>query len=631
MMKTLSESALRAACGKRVWERAEELLHWPALHLVSACGEGRAWELFGRCHGSQGELYALRVQVSGEALGETSCSCAFDGRGLCKHRVALALLWARHEDKFRVLPPLATMVAACSPETLADLVAAMVRRSPEFLSLLGASRGGDEEEEPVRETLRRALSGRDADDGAPVLERVFGQANQLEAGGEWAKAGALWSVAIEELSHAAAGFEQIYEREVERMEGYHDEESNFGTGWAHSAVEGLGRAFEAEVAPETRREWARSLWEAERAARDCEYFALPDQVRELLARWADEQLWADIEATLRAALKAQPRRPNYAAHALGGGSFEIMHIPAGDDYKRGHDVAFLLSRLQLQGKTEEAAALIAELGTTRQQFELRLRARDFAGAAKLAEQSYASTPYQLLACATQLDEAGASEIALQLVLDARQNPSSHDEFLPSHRANEWGAWLCDFYLRSKRGAEARVEAVRLFAASPDTTQFARLKRAVELGGDWPSQRDSVEAEVRKLAGQRPLVGGSREGEVALSLALCEREAPRILALFEKEPPKERPRFLEAVAGAIEAELPANALPLWCELAERTIENRHTGSARRVYAQAAAYLLRARALHQKLGSMDEWDDYLATLRMVHKALRALSDELQKAGL
>lgn len=630
MTSLLSESTLRAACGQRVWARALELLEWPALSQMTACGEDTGWEVFGRCHGSEGERYALRLALREGTIGESSCSCAFDGKGLCKHLVALGLALGRDLERFRIYPPLPMMVASCSHETLADLVAAMVRREPELLSLLAASRGSGDEES-VRDTLRRALSGRDARDGQPTLERVWNVAGQMEARGEWAGAGDIWSVALEELAHAAAGWEQLYEREVERMEGYHEEDFDFGAEWAKSGVEGLSRALEEpELAPERRHSWMRSLWEAERAARECEYFSLPPRAYELLARFASNDLWADIEARVRSDLKKKPSQREFAARVLVGGTFQTLEIPSVSDWERQRDVGFLGDRLRLLGQNEEAEALVRELGTATQRFDLFLKRRDFVSAAKLAREAYTSVPHRLIECATRLEEAGASDEALEIVLHSRKSGAARSDFAPAHLELFFSEWLCDFYLRHNRASEARTEAVRAFAARPDDAHFARLKEAVEINGEWSKHRDDIEREVRSHAG-RHLSGESREGEVTLALALGEGDADRIYALFEKFPVRARPRFLQTVASGIEAELPAKALPLWRELAEWCIENRDPNSARRAYVQAAQHLKRARELYDSLGLPNEWRDYIQTLRGVYSKLRALQEELCKAGL
>ncbi len=628
-MPAISESIIRAACGKRVWERAEELLEWPALTALSVCGEGGSLELFGRCHGSEGELYALRVPVQNGAIAASSCTCRFDGKGACKHRIALLLAFHREPENFRAYPAIVEMIAACSPETLSDLVATMVRRSPDLLPLIATSR--DSKDEPVRDTLRRALSGTNADDGRPVLERLFGQASQLEAKGDWFAAGELWSVAVEELAHAAVKFEKIYERQLESHDGYYDEEVNFGDEWVSMALEGLERAFEQDtIAPEACQTWLRVLWNADRKVKSLQYFAMPELVHDLCIRYAHNELWADIEATVRAELKRLPRQPDWQMGIIRSGGIELCQVPAGDDWDRAYNVGFLIERLYNQNRDKEAEALIAELGTTKQQFELKIRQGDFISAHQIARQYYASTPDQLLDCATQLDTAGASELALQLVLEAQKSGAVRNEYLPSHYDSTWRVWLCDFYLRYGRADEARPEAVRLFAKDPTAIQFDRLKRAVELKSDWKTERDAIESEVRSHAGKNRQ-GGSLADEVALRLALWEREAPRIYALSQKVSKQERPRVLEAVAAAIESEMPAEALALWRELAEWTIENRDQNAARRSYAQAAQALVHVRDLHKKLGSTAEWSEYRETLLGVYKTLRALPDEMNKAGV
>jgi len=50
-----------------------------------------------------------------------------------------------------------------------------------------------------------------------------------------------------------------------------------------------------------------------------------------------------------------------------------------------------------------------------------------------------------------------------------------------------------------------------------------------------------------------------------------------------------------------------------------------------YATAAGYLARVRALYQRQGQEAEWQRLITSLRERHKRLRALKDELSKAGL
>lgn len=66
---------------------------------------------------------------------------------------------------------------------------------------------------------------------------------------------------------------------------------------------------------------------------------------------------------------------------------------------------------------------------------------------------------------------------------------------------------------------------------------------------------------------------------------------------------------------------------WATQAMREANTTHTGW-RRV---AAAYLKNVRALHQRLGEEQQWRALIAGLREEHKRLRALREELDRAGL
>ncbi len=47
--------------------------------------------------------------------------------------------------------------------------------------------------------------------------------------------------------------------------------------------------------------------------------------------------------------------------------------------------------------------------------------------------------------------------------------------------------------------------------------------------------------------------------------------------------------------------------------------------------AASYLQRVRDVYRRLGEPEAWDTYIADLREENNRLRALQDELRKAGL
>jgi len=82
-----------------------------------------------------------------------------------------------------------------------------------------------------------------------------------------------------------------------------------------------------------------------------------------------------------------------------------------------------------------------------------------------------------------------------------------------------------------------------------------------------------------------------------------------------------------VAKAAEETRPREAIQLYQQRAERLIAMRE----RKNYQAACTHLAKVRTLYQKLGEHETWTNYIATLREQNRILRALKEELTKAGL
>ena len=82
-----------------------------------------------------------------------------------------------------------------------------------------------------------------------------------------------------------------------------------------------------------------------------------------------------------------------------------------------------------------------------------------------------------------------------------------------------------------------------------------------------------------------------------------------------------------VAEAAEKQLPQEAVRLYLESVEQEIAGRSRGS----YRVAANTLNRVGPLFIKLHGRAAWAEYIGSFRGSHKQLRALQDELRKAGL
>ena len=82
-----------------------------------------------------------------------------------------------------------------------------------------------------------------------------------------------------------------------------------------------------------------------------------------------------------------------------------------------------------------------------------------------------------------------------------------------------------------------------------------------------------------------------------------------------------------VANAVAETHPRQAANLYLLTAQTLIDQR----GRERYAEAAIYLGQIRQIYQRLGEVQPWQTFIARLRDENRNLRALQDELNRAGL
>jgi uncharacterized Zn finger protein len=82
-----------------------------------------------------------------------------------------------------------------------------------------------------------------------------------------------------------------------------------------------------------------------------------------------------------------------------------------------------------------------------------------------------------------------------------------------------------------------------------------------------------------------------------------------------------------VARAAEETRPRAAIEIYQQFAERLIAMR----GRKRYQLASTYLVKMRALCEKLGEGETWMRYITALREQHRNLRALKEELARVSL
>jgi hypothetical protein len=199
------------------------------------------------------------------------------------------------------------------------------------------------------------------------------------------------------------------------------------------------------------------------------------------------------------------------------------------------------------------------------------------------------------------------------------------ERLPVSQDSRLGEWLRDRYQAQGRLADALPLEEGLFWQRPDTTGYQRLKELAQVVGTWERLRPELMARLRRenryvLVTQIHLLEG--KVDQALESLPLSRSAPWDWGYGMVSDP-----LSIQVAQAAEAGYPRQAIQLYAEAANKLIEAR----GRENYTRAAAYLVRVRELYQRLGEVKTWQTLIADIRQQNRRLRALQEELVRAGL
>src|SRR4051812_46151595 len=92
--------------------------------------------LFARCHGSQDEIYRVRVDLDEDGIAGDSCSCPVGAR--CKHVVALLLDWCDSPGEFEVIEDRTADLKRLGKDELIALIQHFLDSDPDLYSLLDA-------------------------------------------------------------------------------------------------------------------------------------------------------------------------------------------------------------------------------------------------------------------------------------------------------------------------------------------------------------------------------------------------------------------------------------------------------------------------------------------------------------
>ncbi len=192
-------------------------------------------------------------------------------------------------------------------------------------------------------------------------------------------------------------------------------------------------------------------------------------------------------------------------------------------------------------------------------------------------------------------------------------------------------WLQNYY-RDRDNHDAELEiAETLFRTQPSLKRYQELR---VLSG-WLDRWEDLRRDLLDFLEQ------ARNTSLLIRIALDEGDIDQALRRLQGIAKKDGYGYTYTdlfgyygfsdvafeVARAAEETRPHAAIEIYRQFAERLIAMRD----RKRYELASNYLVKVRTLYEKLGEGEEWTRYITALREQNRNLRALKEELAKAGL
>ena len=569
-LPTLTESDIRRHTDPRSFQRGMDYYYRGA--ILNPVRQGN--ELRADCRGSQYQPYRVTVTLSERGIVHYHCSCPRGG--FCKHIVALLLTWVHEPDEFHVIAPLDDLLAQRSREELIALIKEMIAREPDLARLLELPLGPTDSRpfdlEPFRRQVQYALTREDPEWVARELEQVRQTASRYLAAGDPIAAGDLYALILDETTAHMEDWWPEWDR---------DGDISFVL---QECAEGLDRCLEAGVADDAaRRRWLEALLEAE--LKDIHLGVdLDAPAGDVVLERATDEEWAWIEARL------------------------LQELQKAGEWARSSLVSLMAGRRELTGRKAEADAFLLEHGTPEQRAFRLVRLGRVEEAIRIAEEHFTDRPGLVTQFADALVEAGHGDAAAAYVTGQLR----HERYTWTYRP-----WLARYFQERGDRSAALDWWRREFEMHPSLNTYRALRELATEIGTWGRFRSDL------LDALDP----TRHAALLVDIALEEGDVGRGLEIARRPGTSLGWTQWERLARAAETDRPRDALEIYRRLAEHAIAKR----GRENYKVAADYLRRVRDLYRKLGETAEWETYITHLRQEHRRLRALQDELNKAGL
>ena len=579
--RQLTESHIHRWIDERSFQRGRQ--YFQHGHILNPRRQGDM--LKARCMGSRPQPYHVEVTLGPGGVVSGACSCPVGAGGHCKHAAALLLTWLHQPDAFLEIEELEAALNRRSKAELVALIRRMLNRYPDLETLLELPIVSQAEGLPPldADVIRRQASSAFFGIGYDDWGATFGIAEQLleltDIGDDYAER--------EGWRSAATVYQTVAQETLEHY-GMVEDEGGYLHEVVSRCVEGLGRCLEAAEAPIQREVLLRALFDVYHWDIDFGGVDMGHQAPGIILEQATPEEKQQVATWVRGAMPAGDSwSDNYQRQCYGGFLLRLEEDRLDDEAflrvcretNRWQD---LVDRLLALERVEEAVATAREMDD-----------------------------YDLLRLADVFAAHDHADLAEQLIRERAQ--TSQDTRLT--------VWLKERAEERGDRAEALALAEELFWRQPTLAGYQALEDLARSPERWDELRAAI---LSRLADEE-------RHNLLTQIHLLEEDVDRALKTLERVRTAARgwggaPLSIQ-VAQAAEESRPRAAIRIYVERTERLIAAR----GRHNYREAAQYLTRVRDLYHRLGEGGSWDTLIADVREQNRRLRALKDELNKAGL
>ena len=580
---TLTEATVRELARSKSYQRGQSYYERGAVSNVVQRGETVRADV----EGSQYQPYTVTLTFDDAGVAQTDCSCPYDYGGICKHRVAVLLTCLRDPDCIREKPPLSELVAAVDEDTLQELVVELADSRPELIewieTRLPTTENADDDTagtvnlQSIRNRAEHALPKpgqqghndgyAEADRMATELADLIGQAEQALDAEDGGTAVAILEAITDVV--ATNRWPDLLPHDATRL---------------YETIATLGETFTeallmVELDASERDDWA-----------------------ERLDRWDDTIQRFTARSTLSVAAEAaQEGWDNEDLQAALAGKLEAGALDDEEPAYVNGLITARLSVLERQERTDDYLNLAQAAGQSQAYAEMLARTGKPHQAVDTAIESVASHQ-GLLAIAKTLRQHDHPDAALEV--------AEHGVSLDGIDRDTVAEWLRD-RAASMGDDELALRAAKIaFEESPSVSTFRAVE---ELSEDWERTRSELLQTLRYQ---------NSSSATAANVFLEEELYDDAIDVAERSG---RPSVIEPVVAGVKTERPDWTIEICQSQAEPIIEQGEHDS----YETALRWLRRAGEAAQAGGQLDDWREYVETLREEHYKkykLRPMLEEL-----